>query len=212
MSSANTIHPDGSTHVLARPWTRAIATAIVVGLVVGAFTAYAQGWLTDEVSSLANSAGPWSLAGFAVARHVRRPAQACVAAMLTLASCEVGYAIATEIRGGSNAQSTIAFWLGAAVLAGVPLGLAGSLSTMGGVRRSVGFAVVAGVLIGEGLYGWTEIADTTDWRYWAVETLAGIAIVVATAAGSRPLLSHGVVTVAVAAATATIVYAAARLA
>lgn len=35
-----------------------LAAAIAVGLAVGALTAYAQGWLSDETTSLANSA--WS--------------------------------------------------------------------------------------------------------------------------------------------------------
>ena len=49
-----------------------------------------------------------------------------VAAMLTLACCEVGYVIATEIRGGSNSTATVVFWLTAALLAGPPLGVAGA--------------------------------------------------------------------------------------
>jgi hypothetical protein len=213
MSTTNTIRPEQSTvtSAPARPWLLAMTIAIVVGLVVGGVTAYAQGWLSGGTSSLANSAGPWSLAAFAVARYARRPVTACAAAVLTLASCELGYVIATEIRGGSNASSTIVFWLTASVLAGVPLGLAGSLSTMGGVRRSVGVAVIAGVLIGEGVYGWTEIADTTDWRYWAMDIVVGVAIIACTASMSRPLVYHCVVLVTVALMTAVVVYGSARL-
>lgn len=187
------------------------AVAVGAGLVVGAFTAYGQGWLSDSTSSLANSAGSWSLVAFLVARYNQRLVRAVVAAMLTLASCELGYVLATDFRGGSNSSSTIAFWMVAAVLAGPPLGVAGSWATKGGLRRSLGFAVIGGVLIGEGVYGWTTVADTTDWRYWAVETAIGAAIVVVFAMRSR-WPRHTLVTVAAAAATALVVFAVGRLA
>jgi hypothetical protein len=132
---------------------------------------------------------------------------AVAAATLTLACSEVGYAIATEVRGGSNATSTIVFWLTAAVLAGPPLGLAGAWSTGEGVRRWVGFAVVSGVLVGEGAYGWAKISDTTDWRYWAVELLIGLGIVAAIAVRSRRL-DHAAAAAGVAASTAVVVFAA----
>lgn len=187
------------------------AVAVAVGLVAGAFSAYGQGWLSDSTSSLANSAGPWSLVAFLVARYNRQLVRAMVAAMLALASCELGYVLATDFRGGSNSSSTIAFWMVAAVLAGPPLGVAGSWATKGGLRRSLGFAVIGGVLIGEGVYGWTTVADTTDWRYWAVETALGVAIVAVLAVRSH-WPRHTFATVAAAAATAFVVFAVGRLA
>lgn len=206
-----------STHVravvnaTARSTATGWAVAVGVGLVAGVVTAYGQGWLSDATSSLANSAGPWSLVAFLVARYNQRLVRAIVAAMLALASCELGYVLATDFRGGSNASSTIAFWMVAAVLAGPPLGVAGSWATKGGVRRSLGFAVIGGVLIGEGVYGWTTVADTTDWRYWAVETAIGVAIVAVLAMRSR-WPRHTFVTVAAAAATALVVFSVGRLA
>lgn len=188
-----------------------LAAAVVVGVAVGALTTYAQGWLSDATSSLANSAGSWSLAAFLVARYNRRMLTAVLAAMLTLACCELGYAIATNIRGGSNSTSTIAFWLAAAVLAGPPLGIAGAWSTGSGLRRGVGFAVIGGVLIGEGLYGWTTVADTTDWRYWAAELLVGVVIAAVTAARSQ-WPRHALATVATAILTAAVVFSFGRLA
>lgn len=107
-------------------------------------------------------AGPWSLAAFLVARNARSVPVGTVAAVVTLVCCELGYAIATGIRGGANATSTVVFWLTAAMLAGPPLGAAGGWSAGTGLCRSVGFALIGGVLIGEGLYGWTTIADTAD--------------------------------------------------
>jgi hypothetical protein len=186
-----------------------VVVAVVVGLAIGALTAYAQGWLGDGTASLANSAGPWSVAAFVVARTGRGVVAAAVAAMVTLVSCEVGYAIATEIRGGSNAASTVVFWLAAALLAGPPLGVAARWSTRTGARRAVGFAVLGGVLIGEGWYGWTSVADTTDWRYWAAELCVGVAIVAGAALASRRLVPASAA-VAAAAVTALVVFGAGR--
>jgi hypothetical protein len=187
-----------------------LSLAIAVGVAVGGLTAYAQGWLNDSTSSLANSAGPWSLAAFLVARYNRRVLTAMVAAMLTLAGCELGYAIATSVRGGSNSTATVTFWLIAAVLAGPPIGIAGAWSTGHGLRRGIGFAVIGGVLVGEGLYGWTSIADTTDWRYWAVESLIGMIVVAVAVVGSQ-WPRHALVSVATGASTAAVVFAFGRL-
>jgi hypothetical protein len=188
-----------------------MSVAIVAGLAVGAVTAYGQGWLSSSAASLSNSAGPWSVAAFLVARYNRRVPTAVGAAILTLACCELGYALATEVRGGSNSSSTVVFWLAAALLAGPPLGIAGSWSTTHDLRRCVGFAAIGGVLVGEGLYGWLTLADTTDWRYWAVELVAGVVAIVAVAAvSSWP--RYQLPTIAAGGLTAAVVFAAGRLA
>lgn len=182
--------PSSASAVVTRPppaaddvdiawWTGAVV-AVIVGLLVGALTAYAQGWLTDGLGSLANSAGPWSLAAFLVAMRTRRPAIAALWAMLVLGACEVGYVIATQVRGGSNATSTVVFWLTAAVLAGPPLGVAGAWTRQGRwwFGASAGPAVLAGVLIGEPIYALSTIADTTTPAYWWCELIVGVGIVV----------------------------------
>lgn len=186
-----------------------LAVAVVVGVGVGALTAYGQGWLSDATTSLVNSAGPWSVAAFLVARYNRRVVTAVIAATLTLTFCELGYAAATEIRGGATATSTIVFWLTGALIAGPAIGIAGAWSTQQGRRRGVGFGVLGGVLVGEGLYGWTTVADTTDWRYWAIELLAGL-VIVSVAATRRPSGRHTLSTIASAIVTAAVVFTAGR--
>lgn len=195
-----------------------LALAAAVGLVVGALTASAQGWLGDGVGSLANSAGPWALAGFAVALLSGRLGAAVVWSTLTLVTCELGYVIATEVRGGSNAASTVQFWVTAAVLAGPPLGVAAAWarSATDWFRAGAGAGVIGGVLAGEGAYGLTEVADTTNPVYWAVEIVLGVA---ATAAGVAWVVRRPVATspaaaacIGVAALAALVVYGTARLA
>jgi Family of unknown function (DUF6518) len=209
MSNAGSSEPAAASRRRGLPAVPGLAVAVAVGLLVGALTAYAQGWLGDSTNSLANSAGPWSVAAFLVARSNRWLVTSIVAAMLTLASCELGYAIATDVRGGSNSTSTVVFWLIAAMLAGPPLGIAGAWSTRRGMRRGIGVAVIGGVLIGEGVYGWTTVADTTDWRYWAVEAAIGAAVVVV-AVQRCERLRHALVAVAMAMATAGVVFVVGR--
>lgn len=188
-----------------------LSVGVAVGIGVGALTAYAQGWLSDATTSLANSAGPWSAASFLVARYNRRLAPAVVAAVLTLACSELGYALATDLRGGANASSTVVFWLTAAVLAGPPLGVAGAWSAASGLRRGMARSVLGGVLLGEGVYGWTTVAGTTDWRYWMTETVVGALVVSSAAVRSRwPL--HATLTFATGVFTAAVVFAFGRLA
>jgi hypothetical protein len=156
----------------------AVLFGVVAGIVVGAATSPLQGWLSDSASSLANSAGTWSLVAFLAARRSSKVVVGAVVAAVTLAMCEVGYALATEVRGGSNATSTVVFWIAAAVLAGPPLGVAGTWTRQSHpLRRGAGFGVMSGVLVGEGVYGLTKISDTTDWRYWTAEIVVAAGLV-----------------------------------
>jgi hypothetical protein len=163
-----------------QPTSAANATlvAVIGGLVVGALTSPLQGWLADSASSLANSAGTWSLFAFLVAKRSPKVAIGAGVAAISLAMCELGYVISTEVRGGSNAISTVVFWIAAAFLAGPPLGVAATWSRQSNPRRrGAGFGVMSGVLLGEGIYGLIQISDTTDWRYWMAEILVSAGIV-----------------------------------
>ncbi|MEP7114369.1 MAG: DUF6518 family protein [Ilumatobacteraceae bacterium] len=187
----------------------ALLVGVAAGLLVGALTSPLQGWLADSASSLANSAGTWSLVAFLVARRAPNAAFAALVAAVTLAMCELGYVLATEVRGGSNATSTVAFWLAAAVLAGPPLGVAAMWSRSSHpLRRGAGFGVIGGVLLGEGTYGLVKISDTTDWRYWSAEIAVAAGIVGWVALRNRSVRVIGSC-VAMAGAAAVVVYVAA---
>jgi hypothetical protein len=180
-----------------------VLVAVIVGLIVGALTSPLQGWLSDSTSSLANSAGTWSLIAFLVARRSSNIVVGALAGAVTLAMCELGYALATEIRGGSSATSTVLFWIAAALLAGPTLGVAATWSRQSRpLRRGAGFGVMSGVLLGEGIYGLVNISGTTDWRYWAAEIVVAAAMVgwVAFRNRSVPVIGSCVGTTAAAAA------------
>ncbi len=101
-----------------------------------------------------------------------------IAAMLgslTLIALLVGHVLGAEVRGDPSSSSLIAFWGLAAVLAGPVLGLSAHwIKTSHGYLAAVGAGVVSGVLIGEGVYGLSFIADTTYPPYWMGEIVVGL--------------------------------------
>ena len=144
-----------------------------------------------------------------MSRAVRLSRRGALTGAVTLAMCELGYVLATEVRGGSNATSTVAFWIAAAILAGPPLGVAALWSRASRpLRRGAGFGVISGVLIGEGVYGLTKISDSTDWRYWSAEIAVAAVIVGWVALRNRSVRVIGSC-IAVAGAAAVVVFAAA---
>jgi hypothetical protein len=185
-----------------------LAVAVVAGLVVGILTAFAQDWLSDGVGSLANSAAPWALASFLVARAAPSARTSAVAAVVTLWCCEVGYAYGIELRGDSNHVTTVVTWLIAGALAGPALGLAASWSTCPGWRHGAGLGALAGVLLGEAWYGWTVISDTTEWRYWAAQLAVGASLLLMAA---RPgPAANRLITITIAGAATIALFAAAK--
>jgi hypothetical protein len=162
---------------------------LIVGLAVGGVTAPAQGWLPDNFGSLANSAGPWALVAFLVALTTRRVSLSALGAALALMAMEIGYAISTVIRGGSNSSSTVAFWLVAALIAGPAVGVAAAWTRSGHpVRTGLGIGLITGVLVGEGIHGLTAVADTTYPPYWIGEIAAGaVVLVVGSLVPRKPL-------------------------
>jgi Family of unknown function (DUF6518) len=69
-------------------------------------------------------------------------------------------------------------WGAAAVVAGPALGVGAAwLQGPDPLRAAAGVAPIAGILLGEGLYGLTVVAATTSVGYWTGELVLGIAVV-----------------------------------
>lgn len=185
---------------------RALGLAVGVGLAVGGATSVGQAALADAAGSLANSAGPWALAAFLVARVARRLPVAIGAAIVTMACSEIGYVLVSRLRDISSSSSTVLFWTVAAVLAGVPIGVAAAWTHASDAwRPSAGAGVVAGVLLGEGLYGLDRLRETTSAGYWQLEVAAGM-VLVAIVGGRRRTAIGITALLGAAVATATVVY------
>ena len=158
---------------------RLLAGTAVAALLLGALTSSAQGWLPVPVASLANSAAPWSAIAMLLALPARRAVLAALCACLALAFLVVGYYSTSALRGFAVGTRTIAFWLAAALLVGPWLGLAAHLLRRGrGLWAGAACGLSAGLLIGEGTYGLTVIADSTNVGYWWAEVACGVALLV----------------------------------
>ena len=149
------------------------------GVVVGALTSVGQEFLPFALSPLANSVGVWSLAAFALALVEMRPRRAALLGAAALVTMLAGYAVATVARGFAVGVALLAFWGFAPIVAGPALGVGAAwLRRRDPLRSAAGMALIAGILIGEGLYGLTVIAGSTPALYWTVEIGVGLTVVV----------------------------------
>jgi hypothetical protein len=77
-------------------------------------------------------------------------------------------------------------WGAAAVIAGPALGVGAAWLRGPDPRRAAaGVAPIAGILLGEGLYGLAVVAATTSVAYWIGELVLGLAVVVLAAVRIR---------------------------
>ena len=160
-------------------FVRHVALVAVGGTTVGVLTSIGQGFLPFELSPLANSAGSWSLAAFALALVEGVPRRAAVLGAVALVTMLAGYAIATMLRGFAVGTALLAFWGLASIVIGPALGVSAAwLRRRDAVRSAAAMALIAGILIGEGLYGLTVIADSTPARYWVGEIGVGLGVTV----------------------------------
>jgi hypothetical protein len=151
------------------------AVVAIAALALGVLTAYAQAWLPQQMSSLANSAGSWALVAFALSLMATSGRLAAVFGAASLLGLLAGYVLGAEVRGYPSSNTTVVFWGTAALLAGPLLGLSAHwVKTRRDLLAATGVGAVSGVLIGEGIYALTHIADTTYPPYWWGEIVVGL--------------------------------------
>ena len=158
----------------------------VLGLTFGVATAYAQAWLPHEVGSLANSVGSWALLAFLLALLGTTPRAAALLGFVALVMLLAGYVLGASVRGDPSSSSLMAFWGLASLVAGPVLGLSAYwVRTDRGYLGAAGIGVISGILIGEGVYGLSTIADTTYPPYWRGQIVVGV-LILASVAVRRP--------------------------
>ncbi len=166
--------------------TRILLVAVGAGLAIGIATSVGQGSLPEGLTPLSNSSGSWCLCAFALALLERDPRRAALVGFTALVAMLAGYALATELRGYPLGTSMFVRWGAAAVIAGPALGVGAAWLRGPDPRRAAaGVAPIAGILLGEGLYGLTVAATTTSVGYWVGEVVLGLTIVVLAAIRTR---------------------------
>lgn len=160
----------------------AAASVIAFSLVVGGLTSPAQQYLPDELRSLANSAGGWSMFAFlAVWLSRARPALGGVLGAVSFVTMVEAYGVVSGWRGYFFAEPFSSMWIPVGLVAGPVIGVAASLVRHGRRRswRVAGVGVLSAVLLAEATYGLTVVRETTSPVYWALEAVAGVGFVVA---------------------------------
>jgi hypothetical protein len=153
------------------------AVVVILAFAIGALTAYAQGWLPEQLGSLANSSGSWALVACALSLMATTSWLAAAYGVASLLALLAGYVLGAEVQGFASSTGLVVFWGIAALLAGPLLGVSAHwVRTNRGSKAAVGGGAVSGVLIGEGCYALGAIADTTYPPYWWGQVLVGLAL------------------------------------
>lgn len=204
ISTPPTTHRDDRSGPAAGDLRRDVQALVVVSaasLLVGGLTSVAQGVLPDWSSSFANSASGWTLVATLLVWWSRR--RVVVSAVLGTASfvaLVVGYTAASSLRGLSYDPTRFGV---IAVLVGPVIGIAAVWLRSSGWRAIVAAAALAGVAVGEGIYGLTAIADTTSAVYWTVIGAVGLVLLAVVVGRQRPGVLHVVAGAALTALVAT---------
>jgi hypothetical protein len=183
--------------------------AAALGLLLGGATSFAQLLLPDGLRSFANSNGGWTLLAFAVTAvcmrwpSARRWWIAAGMGLVVFHALLQGYAVVSTLRGFPDGYGPGDLYFVIATLAGPVLGLAGLAWAAGsGALRACGTAVVAAVMVGDGVWGLLRVVATTGWLYWALSIVIGVAILAWTVVGRLDRARDRVLAVALTAAGA----------
>ena len=162
------------------------AMVAVGGLAVGIATSYLQGVLPGASNTLANTGAVWSALGFGlVVAAALRGWPASVAGGIALLGEVVGYyLIASPLRGFPSTTFERVLWVAAALVIGPVVGwAAGWWATDRPWRRLAAVAMMAGIVVGEGLHGLLRIEG--GGPQWWLEVVVGSAV------GAIALIRYG---------------------
>jgi hypothetical protein len=162
------------------PAAARVLLAAVVAVALGGATSLGQTFLPEEAASLANSVTGWTLPTVALVFVTARSfSEAAVTGAVSFVALTVGYAVVSTLRGFPFDPTA---WAVVGVLAGPVIGAATFALRRSPMHAAVGGGLLAGVLIGEGVYGLTAIAATTSPVFWWAAITVGVALLVAVAA------------------------------
>lgn len=180
-----------------------VLRVVVVSVALGAVTSWAQGFLPDAWAPLANSPSGWA-AMTALVVMASRPTLrwGAVLGAVSFACLVLGYTLGSALRGLAYDPT---LWGAIGLVTGPVIGAAaaGTASTRS-VPIALGSGVLAGVLVADGIYGLTVVADTTSPVYWTTVLVVGLVVVLATPLRLRSLPPTAIMVVTFLAATAAL--------
>jgi hypothetical protein len=156
-----------------------LAAAIAIGLALGGLTEWSVPHLPFSLEPLGNSAAPWVLIAFIVALTGRGKWESLMLAVVTLLTLVLGFYVVEAGRGWAVSRHQVAFWSIASVAIGPLVGMAaGSLRSNGSTTAALGAGALGGLLVGEAVYGLTELRFSSPAEYWHAQLVFGAAFAV----------------------------------
>lgn len=151
------------------------AAVLVASFLFGGLTFPAQGALPAALGSFANSASGWTLLTVLVVMWSRaRPGPAAVLGAVSFVLLVLGYTAAAFL--GDLAYSPLLFSI-VGIVVGPFVGVAAAwLRSESSRRTAAGAALLAGIGVGESVYGLTVISATTSPVYWVLIGTAGLTL------------------------------------
>ncbi|RII97934.1 hypothetical protein DZF97_16785, partial [Clavibacter nebraskensis] len=165
----------------------ATAIVLVLSLLASGLTSPAQGVLPFWTASFANSAGGWSMLAFVAAWASRaRPLLGAALGAASFVAMVEAYGAVSLWRGHFLAEPLHSMWIPVGLVAGPVIGVAAALVRRASSRWTIaGVAVLSAVLVAEGIFGLTRVADTTSPVYWTLEIVLGVGFLAAAALRGR---------------------------
>ena len=155
MTTAGASHPTSALASFARVVMIGAASVLLGGL-----TFFAQGFLPGWFTSFANSASGWTvLTAVLIGVSGLRPWVSMLSGAVSFVLLTVGYGWAAALSGLSY-DPTLFSVIG--ILVGPFVGLAAAWLRARGLRAALATAALAGVGLGESVYGLTVVADSTS--------------------------------------------------
>jgi hypothetical protein len=155
-----TLHVDAGSHARRHAVSAFSSGAAAVVMIVaasaltGILTTFGQQLLPHSIRSMANSSGPWMLITFVlIYLSGVRGRYAALMGAISFVTMDLSFYVVFELLGKFYPHHYLAFWMFIGVAIGPLIGICASwLRDKHPVRRALGVAAPASVLMGEGAY------------------------------------------------------------
>ncbi len=179
----------------------AIGIAVAASVILGAATSFVQGFLPDTLRSFANSASGWTIVTGLIVWCIR--SRTCLSALLgalSFVGLVMGYTWTSQLRG--YYYNPLIFGV-IGIVVGPFVGVAAAWLRRREWRAALGTSLLAGICVGECIYGLTIVSENTHPLYWILVGVLGLALLIFTIVRKVSTLWLMVLTFAAASAVAT---------
>lgn len=155
----------------------ALAGAVVTGVALGFVIQILQGSLGGSSAVLANSGAVWAFVAFSLGLVMATARAAAAGGAICLVVASISYYVAVDwFEGITSSPRGAVVWSIAGILAGAAFGFAGFVARHNQRQRRPAWALLAGVLIGEGIH-LTWYVGNDELRPAGIAELAVAAII-----------------------------------